>query len=147
MGTRYYDAMLTCSPSGPNSHTLQQIQDAARDGLRAVKNAIEDNCLIPGAAAFHTALSAHLREYMKKPEVKGKAKMGVAAFADAMLVIPKTLARNGGYDGQDVVINIMDEIAQGNCAGIDLRTGLVMDPQQEGIWDNYRVIRNMLHSW
>lgn len=27
---------------GPNKHTLTQIKDAVRDGLRAVKNAIED---------------------------------------------------------------------------------------------------------
>lgn len=28
--------------SGPNKHTLTQIKDAVHDGLRAVKNAIED---------------------------------------------------------------------------------------------------------
>ena len=28
--------------AGPNKHTLTQIKDAAHDGLRAVKNAIED---------------------------------------------------------------------------------------------------------
>lgn len=27
---------------GPNKHTLTQIKDAVHDGLRAVKNAIED---------------------------------------------------------------------------------------------------------
>lgn len=28
--------------AGPNKHTLTQIKDAVHDGLRAVKNAIED---------------------------------------------------------------------------------------------------------
>ena len=30
--------------------------------------------------------------------------MGVQAYADALLVIPKTLAQNGGFDVQDVVV-------------------------------------------
>ena len=36
-----------------------------------------------------------------KKSVKGKAKWGVDAFADALLVIPKTLAANAGLDVQD----------------------------------------------
>ncbi len=33
---------VTLLIKGPNSHTLQQIKDTVHDGLRAVKNAIED---------------------------------------------------------------------------------------------------------
>jgi hypothetical protein len=32
-----------------------------RDGLRAVKNAIEDGAVVPGAGAFEVAAAAHLR--------------------------------------------------------------------------------------
>ncbi|KAJ1951150.1 T-complex protein 1 subunit zeta, partial [Linderina pennispora] len=51
---------VTLLIKGPNGHTLQQIQDAVRDGLRAVKNAIEDKSLVPGAGAFQVACSQHL---------------------------------------------------------------------------------------
>ena len=34
--------------TGPNRHTIDQIKDAARDGLRAIKNAMEDKALLPG---------------------------------------------------------------------------------------------------
>ena len=37
-----YGLCCFCCVSGPNKHTLTQIKDAARDGLRSVKNAIED---------------------------------------------------------------------------------------------------------
>jgi T-complex protein 1 subunit zeta len=40
-----------------------------------------------------------------------------------------------------------DEQAEGNTVGIDLVTGEPFDPTVEGIWDNYRVKRQMLHSW
>jgi T-complex protein 1 subunit zeta len=94
---------VTLLIKGPNPHTTQQIQDALRDGLRAVKNAIEDEALIPGAGAFEVACSAHLSGPVKKG-AKGRVKMGVQAFADAMLVIPKTLAANGGFDVQDAIV-------------------------------------------
>lgn len=94
---------VTLLIKGPNPHTTQQIQDALRDGLRAVKNAIEDEALIPGAGAFEVACSAHLSGPVKK-NAKGRVKMGVQAFADAMLVIPKTLAANGGFDVQDAIV-------------------------------------------
>ncbi len=94
---------VTLLIKGPNAHTIQQIQDALRDGLRAVKNALEDEALIPGAGAFEVACSAHLSGPVKK-SAKGRVKMGVQAFADALLIIPKTLAANGGFDVQDVVV-------------------------------------------
>ncbi len=54
---------------------------------------------MPGAGAFQIACATHLTEYRKK--VKGKAQYGVAAFAEALLIIPKTLAANSGHDVQD----------------------------------------------
>lgn len=94
------------SPSlraGPNAHTISQISDAVRDGLRSVKNALEDASLVPGAGAFEVAAHAHLSGDVKK-SAKGRAKLGVQAFADSLLVIPKTLAVNAGLDVQDSIV-------------------------------------------
>ena len=57
---------------------------------------LEDRKLVPGAGAFELACNAHLLEYAKS--VEGKAKLGVCAFAEALLVIPKVLAENSGFD-------------------------------------------------
>lgn len=130
---------------GPNAHTLEQIRDAVRDGLRCVKNTIEDGCLVPGAGAFQAALYNHLTRAFKD-SVSGKAKLGVQAFADAMLVIPKTLAANAGLDAQDMTVLLLEAHARGSALGLDLSAGELMDPQLEGIWDNYRVLRHLLNS-
>ncbi|CAG8499318.1 4933_t:CDS:10 [Cetraspora pellucida] len=135
---------VTILIKGPNAHTIAQINDAVRDGLRAVKNAIEDNCVIPGAGAFQVALCSHLTKF--KDNVKGRVKMGVQAFADSMLIIPKVLAQNGGFDTQDTIVNLQEEYAAGHVVGVDLNTGGTLDPALEGIWDNYRVVRHMIHS-
>lgn len=62
---------------------------------------IVDKSVVPGAGAFQIACAAHLSSEAFRKQVKGKAKYGVSAFADALLVIPKTLAANSGHDIQD----------------------------------------------
>ncbi|KAL7746322.1 T-complex protein 1 subunit zeta [Sorochytrium milnesiophthora] len=137
-------ASCTILIKGPNAHTLTQINDAVRDGLRAVKNAIEDKYIVPGAGAFQIALHRHLLKV--KDSTKGRAKMGVDAFAQAMLIIPKVLAMNAGHDAQDALVELMDGHASGQIVGLDLVTGLPLNPMDEGIFDNYRVQRHLLHS-
>lgn len=44
---------VTILIKGPNNHTITQIKDAIRDGLRAVKNAIEDG-KIQGGHFIHS---------------------------------------------------------------------------------------------
>ncbi|OXM77480.1 T-complex protein 1, zeta subunit [Cryptococcus neoformans Bt63] len=139
---------VTMLIKGPNAHTMTQIQDALRDGFRSIKNAIEDNSVIPGAGAFELACSAHLNSSLKTL-AKGRAKLGVQAFAEAMLVIPKTLAANGGYDVQDAIVGLqqeLEEAGEDGVVGLDLKSGEPMDPVAEGVWDNYRVKRQMLHG-
>jgi len=92
---------VTLMIKGPNAHTITQITDAVRDGLRSVYNMIVDKSVVPGAGAFQIACAAHLSSEGFRREIRGKAKYGVSAFADALLVIPKTLAANSGHDIQD----------------------------------------------
>ncbi|NXL53241.1 TCPZ protein, partial [Podilymbus podiceps] len=130
---------------GPNKHTLTQIKDAVRDGLRAVKNAIEDGCVVPGAGALEVAVANALVKH--KPSVKGRAQLGVQAFADALLIIPKVLAQNSGYDPQETLVKVQTEHAEsGQLTGVDLNTGEPMVAAAAGIWDNYNVKKQLLHS-
>ena len=50
---------------GPNDYSIAQTKDAIRDGMRAVKNAIEDKAIVPGAGAFEIATHRHLMEHMR----------------------------------------------------------------------------------
>ncbi|XP_053375659.1 T-complex protein 1 subunit zeta-like [Mercenaria mercenaria] len=136
---------VTLLLKGPNKHTLTQMKDAIRDGLRAVKNAIEDECVLPGAGAFEIAAYQELMKY--KNEVKGRARLGVQAFADALLVIIKVLAQNSGLDPQDAIVKLQEEYTGPQQAvGLDIKTGEVLIPVDIGILDNYRVKKQLLHS-
>lgn len=133
---------------GPNKHSLQQIKEALRDGLRAVMNAIEDGCVVPGAGAFEVALCDELKKFKDDDAiVKGRRKLGVEAYADALLTIPKTLARNAGYDPMEVLVKLEQEYKRSKQpVGIDLETGEPISPADIGIWDNYRVKKQLIES-
>lgn len=130
---------------GPNDHEIAQLKDAVRDGLRAVRNAIVDGCLVPGAGAFEIAARDRILKFAKS--VSGKTRLGVEVFAEALAVIPKTLAENSGFDVQETILKLEEEfLAHGGkeAIGLELYTGEVISPELEGIYDNYMVKRQML---
>lgn len=125
---------------GFNDHTISQIKDALRDGLRAVKNAFDDNCVVPGAGAFEVKLNKHIYDFAET--VPGKIKLGVRAFADSLLCIPNTLAANSGHDVQASLIAVQEasnKAAEGSFVGLDLESGGACDPVAAGIFDNLAV--------
>ncbi|KAF7129609.1 hypothetical protein RHSIM_Rhsim10G0066200 [Rhododendron simsii] len=141
---------------GPNDHTIAQIKDAVRDGLRAVKNTIVDESVVlllfaltqnlDILGAFEVAARQYLVNEIKKTVQGQRAQLGVEAFADALLVVPKTLAENSGLDTQDVIIALTGEHDRGNIVGLNQHTGEPVDPQMEGIFDNYSVKRQIINS-
>ncbi|XP_055854405.1 T-complex protein 1 subunit zeta [Episyrphus balteatus] len=136
---------VTILVKGPNRHTIIQIKDAIRDGLRAINNAINDKCLIPGAGAFEIRAYNQLMKY--KDEIKGKVRLGVQAFAESLLVIPKNLAINSGYDAQDTIVKLTEEDRLNpDPVGLDLATGEAMKPVDLGVYDNYIVKKQILNS-
>lgn len=126
-------------------HAITQIKDAVYDGLRAVKNAMEDKALVPGAGAFEIAAYSTLIKY--KNTIKDKKSFGIQAFADALTVLPKTLALNSGFDQQDAMVKLVHEYTEnGLVVGLDLTTGEPINPVDFGIFDNYTVKRQLINS-
>eukprot|EP01090_Pellita_catalonica_P019773 TRINITY_DN6820_c0_g1_i1.p1 TRINITY_DN6820_c0_g1~~TRINITY_DN6820_c0_g1_i1.p1 ORF type:complete len:537 (-),score=98.14 TRINITY_DN6820_c0_g1_i1:100-1710(-) len=129
---------------GPNRHTIAQVKDACRDGIRSVSNAIGDGHLVPGGGAFEVAAYLELKKYAD--EIGGKEAIGINIVAESMLCIPKALAENSGLDRQECLMKLIEGHKKGVAVGLDLETGEPMDPESEGVWDNWRVKKQMLHS-
>lgn len=136
---------VTILMKGPNKHTLMQIKDAIHDGLRAINNAIDDQCVIPGAGSFEIRAYNKLMAY--KDTVKGKLRLGIQAFAESLLIIPKTLAINSGYDVQDVIVKLTEEDQlSADPIGLDITTGEAMKAVDLGVYDNFIVKKQILNS-
>lgn len=130
---------------GPNDHTIALLKDAIRDGLRSVKNVYDDNGVIPGAGAFEIAAYSALSEH--KDTITTKEKLGFEAFAESLLVVPKILAANSGFDVQDTIIQLIAAYRKDKVpVGIDvLQSDKYISPETQGIYDNYCVKKNWLN--
>jgi len=70
--------------------------------------------------------------------VPGLDQYAVKKFAEALEVVPRTLAENSGQQAQDVVSALYTARTQGNkAAGVDVIDGGVLDARQAGIMDLY----------
>ena len=57
-------------------------------------------------------------------QMKGRIRLGVQAYADGMLIIPKVLAQNAGHDPQDVMVTLVAESTDlGQAVGVDCASG------------------------
>lgn len=129
---------------GANDYSIAQVKEAIRDGLRAVKNVFDDDCVIPGAGAFEIGCHTHLTDYARD-EVNGKQYLGVKVFAEALLYIPKCLSENAGQDSQTAIINCVKKTRETkSLMGIDLSNGEAINPLLHGIVDNFCVKKTFL---
>jgi len=117
-------------------NALDDLQRAVDDGVATVKVLQRDNRLVPGAGATELALAEDIATFAAT--VPGLDQYAVKKFAEALEVVPRTLAENSGQQAQDVVSALYTARTQGNkAAGVDVIDGGVLDARQAGIMDLY----------
>jgi chaperonin GroEL (HSP60 family) len=89
---------------GGTEHVVDEVERALHDALKVVAVSIEDGVVVPGGGAPEIELAIKLREYGQT--VGGREQLAIEAFAEALEVIPWTLAENAGMDSIDVVIEL-----------------------------------------
>jgi len=89
---------------GANEYMLDEMDRALHDSLCVVKRMLESSTLVVGGGAVEAALSVHLEEYAET--LGTREQLAIQEFADALLVIPKTLAVNAAKDSSDLVAKL-----------------------------------------
>ena len=130
---------------GGTEHVVDEIERAIDDSLGVVRTTLEDGKVLPGGGAPETELALGLREYADS--VGGREQLAVEAFADAIDVIPRTLAENAGLDPIDSLVDLRSKHADGpSTAGLDAYTGDVIDMQDDGVVEPLRVKTQAVES-
>jgi thermosome len=123
---------------GTTEHVVDELERGIHDALSVVKVAIEDGKMTVGAGAAATEISMSLRDYATT--VGGREQMAIEAFANAIEVIPKTLAENAGLDPIDMMLEIRSAHKKGKKnAGINVFTGKVDDMLKNNVIEPLRV--------
>lgn len=111
---------------GGTEHVVTSLNRAMHDALRAVGVAIEDGKIVAGGGSPEVELALRLREYAST--MTGREQLAVSKFADALEIIPKTLAENAGLDAIDMLAELRRQHEQGNKnSGLDVNEGKPVD--------------------
>jgi chaperonin GroEL (HSP60 family) len=112
---------------GGTEHVVDEVERALHDALKVVSVAIEDGVAVPGGGAPEIELAIKLRDYGQS--VGGREQLAIEAFAEALEIIPWTLAENAGMDSMDIVIELKNAHAKksGRNFGVNVLEGKVSD--------------------
>ncbi|WP_297555782.1 thermosome subunit beta [Thermococcus sp.] len=130
---------------GGTEHVVDEVERALEDAIKVVKDVMEDGAILPAGGAPEIELSIRLDEYAK--EVGGKEALAIEAFAEALKVIPRTLAENAGLDPVDIMVKVISEHKnKGLGIGIDVFEGKPADMLEKGIIAPLRVPKQAIKS-
>jgi len=127
---------------GVNWYMLEELERSIHDSLCVIKRVLESGRVVPGGGAVEAALSVYLEHIAE--QMSSREQLAIAEFAAALLVIPKTLAINGGYDAADLVSRLRGYHAQSQMKseedtkdkkyyGLDLDEGKIANRVTSGV--------------
>ena len=123
---------------GGTEHVVDEVERAIEDALGVVRVTIQDGQVLPGGGAPETELALALRDFADS--VSGREQLAVEAFADAVEIIPRTLAENAGLDSIDSLVALRSEHDGGaTSSGLDAYTGEIEDMLEDGVVEPLRV--------
>jgi len=111
---------------GSNKLMLAEAERSIHDALCVVRSLVKEKYLIAGGGAPEMEVITRLTEHART--VPGAEAYCIRAFADALEIIPYTLAQNSGLDPIAIVTELRNRHAEGDAqAGINCRRGLITD--------------------
>jgi thermosome len=112
---------------------VDEAERAMTDALSVVSDVIETNKIVAGGGAVEVEVAKELRNYATS--VGGREQLAIEMFADAVEVIPKTLAENAGLGPIDIIVELRGAHAKpgGQYKGVNVFTGKVEDMRKEGV--------------
>jgi len=130
---------------GGTEHVIDEVERALEDAIKVVKDVMEDGAILPAGGAPEIELAIKLDEYAK--EIGGKEALAIEAFAEALKIIPKTLAENAGLDPVDIMVKVISEHKnRGVAIGIDVFAGEPADMLERGVIAPLRVPKQAIKS-
>lgn len=104
---------------GSTESALDDMERAVDDGVNAFKALTKDSRTVPAGGATEIELAHRLAAYGRKQT--GLDQYAIAKFAQALEVVPRTLAENAGVNATDCVYNLYAAHANGDVsAGVDI---------------------------
>jgi len=125
---------------GPSCYYLDEAHRTITDCLNAVKRVLESGSVVAGGGSVEAAVSIYLENFANT--LGSREQLAIAEFAQALLVIPKTLAMNAAQDSIELTAKLCaihntsqsdPEKAHLKYRGLDLVQGKIRDNLAAGV--------------
>jgi thermosome len=112
---------------------VDEAERALIDALSVVSDVDETKKIVAGGGAVEVEIAKELRSYATN--VGGREQLAIEAFANAIEIIPKSLAENAGLEGIDVIVDLRSahEKPDGQYKGVNVFTGKTENMKDKGV--------------
>jgi len=118
--------------TGSNSLVLEESERSLHDALCVVRCLVKKRALIAGGGAPEVHMSRMLAQHAQT--LQSLEAYSFQAFAEALEVIPTTLAENAGLNPITIVTELRNRHAMGEkTAGINVRKGMITNILEENV--------------
>ena len=129
---------------GSTSHVVDEIEIAVEDAIGVVASTVEDGKVVVGGGAPEIAIAKGLKDYAET--ISGREQLAVTAFAEALEVVPRTLAENAGLDSIDSLVDLRAAHEDSIYMGLNVFEGGVTDMKEAGVIEPQRVKKQAIQS-
>ncbi len=130
---------------GGTNHVVDELKRTMTDAIGDVAAALKNGKIVAGAGAPEIETAKGLRKYADS--LSGREQLAVLAFADALEIIPRTLAENAGIDPIDILTELKAaHDKKQTWAGVDVFKGKVMDAWANGVIEPLKIKTQAISS-
>lgn len=132
--------IATCIIRASTANILDDVERAIDDGVNTIRVLSNNPCLIPGAGASEIELATRISKLAQ--EMTGLEQYATQKFAEALEVVPRTIADSSGQDAEKSISTLYNEHNAGNSnAGIDCEStsSSPLDAVKAGLLDSLEV--------
>ncbi len=123
---------------GGTEQVVDNLARAMNDALMVVGVVLEDGRVVAGGGSPEIELALRLREYAAS--LKGREQLAVNKFAEAIEVIPTTLAETSGLDHIDKIVELKSRHEAGEkYAGLNVFANKIEDMKAAGVVEPLKV--------
>lgn len=130
---------------GSTEHVVDEAKRAMEDAVLGVTSALEVGKVVVGGGACEIELAKRLKAYAES--VGGREQLAITAFAEAIEIIPRTLAESTGKDPIDIIVEARTAHEKGKAGhGIDVINSKVDDMKNLGVIEPLKIKTQAIKS-
>jgi len=124
---------------GSTQQVVNEVERSLNDVIGAISSAIEEGKYVIGGGSIEIDVANGLRAYANN--TGGREQLAIQAFADAIEIVPKTLAESAGMDPIDTLVQLRSKhnSSEGRVYGVDVYKNSIGDMEKLGVIEPLKV--------